>query len=47
VAGQSWTPVNTEALRAWIQRKKLTQAQTLKWLGITQPRFSEITRGNV
>jgi transcriptional regulator with XRE-family HTH domain len=47
VAGQSWTPVNTVALRAWIEREKLTQAQALKRLGITQPRVSEITRGKV
>ena len=37
----------TEALRAWIDREELTQAQASKRLGITQPRVSEITRGKV
>ena len=36
-----------EALRVWIERKKLTQAQAAKRLGITQPRVSEIMRGKV
>ena len=36
-----------EALRAWIERQKLTQTQASKRLGITQPRVSEITRGKV
>ena len=36
-----------EALREWIEREKLTQAQASKRLGITQPRVSEITRGKV
>jgi predicted XRE-type DNA-binding protein len=36
-----------EALRLWIERKKLKQAQAAKRLGITQPRVSEITRGKV
>ena len=36
-----------EALRCWIDREKLTQAQTAKRLGITQPRVSEIVRGKV
>jgi predicted XRE-type DNA-binding protein len=36
-----------EALRAWIQRQQLTQAQASKRLGISQPRVSEITRGKV
>ena len=36
-----------EALRAWIEREKLTQARAAKRLGITQPRMSEITRGKV
>lgn len=36
-----------EALRAWIERQELTQAQASKRLGITQPRVSEITRGKV
>ncbi len=37
----------TEALRTWIDREELTQAQASKRLGITQPRVSEITRGKV
>ena len=36
-----------EALRTWIDREELTQAQASKRLGITQPRVSEITRGKV
>ena len=36
-----------EALREWIEREKLTQAQASKRLGIAQPRVSEITRGKV
>lgn len=36
-----------EALRKWIDRESLTQAQASKRLGITQPRVSEITRGKV
>jgi predicted XRE-type DNA-binding protein len=36
-----------EAIRLWIERKKLTQAQVAKRLGISQPRVSEITRGKV
>lgn len=36
-----------EALRAWIERQQLTQAQASKRLGISQPRVSEITRGKV
>ena len=36
-----------EALRVWIEREKLTQAQASKHLGIAQPRVSEITRGKV
>ena len=36
-----------EALRRWIDREQLTQAQASKRLGITQPRVSEITRGKV
>lgn len=36
-----------EALRAWIERQRLTQAQASKCLGISQPRVSEITRGKV
>ncbi len=36
-----------EGLRAWMEREKLTQAETAKRLGITQPRVSEIVRGKV
>lgn len=36
-----------EALRAWMEREGLNQAQTAKRLGISQPRVSEITRGKV
>lgn len=36
-----------EALRNWIDREELTQAQAAKRLGIAQPRVSEITRGKV
>jgi predicted XRE-type DNA-binding protein len=36
-----------EALRSWMERERLTQAQTAKRLGITQPRVSEIVRGKV
>lgn len=36
-----------EALRSWIDREQLTQAQAAKRLGIAQPRVSEITRGKV
>ena len=36
-----------EALRVWIEREELTQAQASKRLGIAQPRVSEITRGKV
>lgn len=36
-----------EALRGWMEREGLTQAQTAKRLGISQPRVSEITRGKV
>jgi len=36
-----------EALRKWVEREELTQAQASKRLGITQPRVSEITRGRV
>jgi predicted XRE-type DNA-binding protein len=31
-----------EALRRWIERKRLTQAQAAKRLGLAQPRISEI-----
>jgi predicted XRE-type DNA-binding protein len=36
-----------EALRRWVEREELTQAQASKRLGITQPRVSEITRGKI
>jgi predicted XRE-type DNA-binding protein len=36
-----------EALRAWMERERLTQAETAKRLGISQPRVSEIVRGKV
>ena len=36
-----------EALRSWMEREHLTQAQTAKRLGIAQPRVSEIVRGKV
>jgi len=36
-----------EALRVWMEREKLTQAEAAKRLGITQPRVSEIVRGKV
>ena len=36
-----------EALRAWMEREHLTQAQAAKRLGIAQPRVSDISRGKV
>src|SRR5512147_2592163 len=36
-----------EALRDWIERQKLTQAQAAKRLGVAQSRVSEIARGKV
>ena len=36
-----------EALRAWMEREKLTQAQAARRLQIRQPRVSEIARGKV
>jgi predicted XRE-type DNA-binding protein len=36
-----------EALRVWMEREKLTQAQAAKRLKIRQPRVSEIARGKV
>lgn len=36
-----------EALRGWMERESLTQAQAAKRLGIAQPRVSEIARGKV
>ena len=36
-----------EALRRWIAREGLTQAQAAKRLGVVQPRISEIVRNKV
>jgi predicted XRE-type DNA-binding protein len=36
-----------EALRVWMEREELTQVETAKRLGISQPRVSEIVRGKV
>ena len=36
-----------EALRRWMARKRLTQAQAAHRLGISQPRISEIARNKV
>ena len=36
-----------EALRAWMEREGLTQAQAAKRLGIAQPRISDIVRNKV
>lgn len=36
-----------EALRKWIDREGLTQAQAAKRLGVVQPRISEIVRNKV
>ena len=36
-----------EALRVWMEREKLTQAQAARRLQIRQPRVSEIARGKV
>lgn len=36
-----------EALRKWIDREGLTQAQAAKRLGVVQPRISEIARNKV
>ena len=36
-----------EALRRWMERGKLTQAEAARRLGISQPRVSEIVRGKV
>jgi predicted XRE-type DNA-binding protein len=36
-----------EALRVWMEREKLTQAQAARRLRIRQPRVSEIARGKV
>ena len=37
----------TEALRRWMAREGLTQAQSAKRLGVVQPRISEIARNKV
>jgi predicted XRE-type DNA-binding protein len=36
-----------EALRVWMEKGKLTQAQAAKRLGIAQPRVSDIVRNKV
>ena len=36
-----------EALRVWMEKEKLTQAQAAKRLGIAQPRISDIARNKV
>jgi len=36
-----------EALRKWIDRRQLTQAEAARRLGIAQPRVSEIVRNRV
>jgi predicted XRE-type DNA-binding protein len=36
-----------EALRKWMAREELTQAQAAKHLGVAQPRISEIARNKV
>lgn len=36
-----------EALRGWMDREHLTQAQAAKRLSIAQPRVSDIVRGKV
>ncbi len=36
-----------EALRVWMEREKLTQAQAARRLKVKQPRVSEIARGKV
>ena len=36
-----------EALRQWMEREGLTQAQAAERLGVAQPRISEITRNRV
>jgi predicted XRE-type DNA-binding protein len=36
-----------EALRQWMEREALTQAEAAERLGISQPRVSEIVRGKV
>lgn len=39
--------VIAEALRKWMAREELTQAQAAKRLGVVQPRISEIARNKV
>jgi predicted XRE-type DNA-binding protein len=36
-----------EALRQWVDREGLTQAQAAERLGVSQPRMSEIARNRV
>ena len=36
-----------EALRKWIDRERITQAQAARRLGVAQPRISEIVRNKV
>ena len=36
-----------EALRTWMEREGLTQAQAAKRLGIAQPRMSDVVRNKV
>jgi Uncharacterized conserved small protein len=36
-----------EALRKWIDREEITQAQAAERLGVAQPRISEISRNKV
>src|SRR5882672_11050017 len=36
-----------EALRKWIKREGITQAQAAERLGVAQPRISEISRNKV
>ena len=36
-----------EALRKWIDRDRLTQAEAARRLGVAQPRISEIVRNKV
>ncbi len=36
-----------EALRVWMEREHLTQAQAARRLSVSQPRVSEIVRGKV
>jgi predicted XRE-type DNA-binding protein len=36
-----------EALRKWIDREGITQAQASRRLGVSQPRISEISRNKV